>query len=129
MSHASGAVRFNDGLVMFYEYNGTCDVCISHLYETMQGVMDNWRKSEWMDCNCSEGEEAVEVYSSYGGGFSFSGEACKKCKSLNHVGGSPFDTSIDNKRTPDQKPWEAGYPDWWKDIDPKKLTTRIEDPD
>ena len=33
MSHDLGAVRFSDGLVLWYDYNGTVDIPVSHLVE------------------------------------------------------------------------------------------------
>ena len=85
MSHASGAVKFKDGRKKYYEYNGTSDVCISHLYDTFEEMSDNWRQSEWLSCECGE-EEEVEIYSSYGFGFCFKGKACKNCRSISHDG-------------------------------------------
>lgn len=82
MSHSSGMVRFSDGEIWHFEYNGTCDVCISHIYKTKEEVVENWRKSVWVDCKCG-GEEDVEVYSDYGGGFMIEGgKSCRKCCSL-----------------------------------------------
>ena len=83
MSHVSGAIKFKDETVMFYEYDGTSDICISHLYKTMKEVVGNWRKSAWLKCICGS-EEDVEIYSSYGYGKLFKGKACKKCLSLTH---------------------------------------------
>lgn len=79
-----GAILFPDDHIRYYEYNGTCDVPISHHYETPQEVRDNWRKHDWLTCECG-GEEDVEVYSDYGGGFYFDGKACMRCGSLHAV--------------------------------------------
>lgn len=81
MSHSSGKVRFKDGGIMHYEYNGTSDVCISSLYPTFDEMWVNWRNHEWKICTCDK-EEEVEIYSGYGGGFYFIGNACKQCLSL-----------------------------------------------
>lgn len=84
MSHASGSILFKDGTIKHYEYDGTADVVISHLYDTMQEVHDNWRKGTWIDCSCGD-EEDVEVYTSYGYGSCFKGKACKKCCSVRSI--------------------------------------------
>ncbi len=44
MSHATGALKFKDGTIRYYEYGGTSDVVLSHHYATTQEVGDNWRK-------------------------------------------------------------------------------------
>lgn len=111
MSHASGAVRFKDGTVMFYEYNGTVGVCVSHLYDNMQQVVDNWRKGQWMICACPGGMEEVEIYSSYGAGFSWTGFACRKCRA---VDGRTLDESYFQTQT-------QGEPQWHKEIPPELM--------
>lgn len=107
MSHASGVVRFRDGKFMFYEYNGTADVVISHLHDTMQGVLDGWRKSPWLDCKCDKGMEPVEIYSSYGGGFYWDGMACRTCRAIDGGGDDARHAGSD------------GEPPWYKDIPPE----------
>ena len=52
MSHTTGALRFKDGLIRFYEYDGTVDLVLSHHYETVEEVSENWCKGEWLDCHC-----------------------------------------------------------------------------
>jgi len=81
MSNATGAVKFADGTIRYFEYAGTSDVCISHLYETTEDVSENWRNHEWLNCDCGKGEP-VSIYTQYGGGFYINGEACKHCNSL-----------------------------------------------
>ncbi len=81
MSHSSGKVRFKDGKIMHYEYNGTSDVCISCLYKTFEEMHENWRNHEWKECGCGK-EEDVEIYSGYAGGFYFRGKACRECLSV-----------------------------------------------
>lgn len=105
MSHSRGAVKFNsDGKIMFYEYNGTSDVCIYHLYETIKEVSDNWFNHEWLNCDCGQ-DEPVEIYSNYGGGFYWKGKACRFCKAF----------------TENASPYEAdeeiidGQPEWMLD--------------
>ena len=81
MSHTSGAIKFQDGTIRFYEYNGTADIVLSHHYATIEEVSDNWRSGTWSDCTCG-GEEPVNIFSGYGGGFYLNGKACKTCNSI-----------------------------------------------
>ena len=80
MSHAVGAVKFSNGEVFYCEYNGTVDVMKPELYKTRDELNANWRHKGWKshskECH---NEEAVEIASSYGYGFSWSGAACKTC--------------------------------------------------
>lgn len=79
MSHAYGAVRFPDGHVMFYEYNGTADVATPRLWETTDELEAHWRESyEWESCTCGGGE-SVLIYASYAAGSTWRGEACRAC--------------------------------------------------
>lgn len=81
MSHAIGAVKFPDGTFKFYEYNGTADFCISHLYNTQEEAHENWRDHEENNCTCGQSEQ-VEIFTSYGSGEYFEGIGCRNCKSL-----------------------------------------------
>lgn len=78
MSHASGTVTFEDGVVLHYEYDGTTDVCIPDLYTTYDEMASNWRNHPWKECSCGN-KETVTIYSSYGGGFEWEGKACRHC--------------------------------------------------
>jgi hypothetical protein len=81
MSHSLGALKFKDGTIRYYEYNGTSDIVISCHYETVQEVLDNWRSYKRNDCKCNN-EEDVSIYTSYGNGFYIDGKACKICNSV-----------------------------------------------
>jgi hypothetical protein len=81
MSHANGVVKFSDGLIMYYEYDGTVDNVVSHLYATEFGLWDHWRNHTLNKCQC-EHEEDVIAYSDYGDGFYFKAKACRKCASI-----------------------------------------------
>mgnify|MGYP003649546544 FL=1 len=81
MSHATGSIKFEDNTIRYYEYNGTCDVVISHHYKTLDEVSENWRKGEWLECTCGE-EEPVSIFTQYGDGYYIEGKACKKCNSV-----------------------------------------------
>lgn len=43
MSHANGKVRFNDGSIKHFEYNGSDNICIPKLYDTYDEMIENWR--------------------------------------------------------------------------------------
>jgi hypothetical protein len=81
MSHATGALKFKDGTIRYYEYDGTADVVLSHHYATTEEVSENWRKGEWLNCNCGK-EEPVSIFTQYGGGYYIDGKACKNCNSV-----------------------------------------------
>ncbi len=106
MSHAQGAVKFPDGKIMFFEYNGTVDICLPHLYETKEQLTDNWRRKDWITCTCGNGNDftnhvRVRIATTYGYGYSWDGFACKECKCLL----SPLDVNYDTET--------SGLPDWY----------------
>ena len=71
MSHAMGAVRFPDGLILYYEYDGTSDFVISCLHDSKGEVKAEWRKHSPRICTCPiDKMETVEIYADYGNGFS-----------------------------------------------------------
>lgn len=98
MSHAVGAIRFPDGLIKFFEYNGTVDVCQPRLFDTQEELRANWRKQEWNVCKCQD-TELVEIASTYGYGFWWFGRACRKHNCITD-GFEPLDTN-------------RGLPDWF----------------
>lgn len=79
MSHATGAVRFKDGQQLYFEYDGTSDVCIPMLWKTTEEVSENWRSGKWKDCTCGGLDEPVSIFSDYGNGTSWPGRACRAC--------------------------------------------------
>lgn len=104
MSHANGQVRFTDGTVLYYEYNGTCDIVCNCLYENYQEMTLNWRNQPHNHCTC-DSDESVEIATDYGYGFFWDGKACKKCKAITDGLGSGVD---------DYKQETKGLPKWWK---------------
>lgn len=102
MSHAAGLVRFSDGTVKWCEYNGTSDVMLPALFDTQDQLVQNWRKQGWHDCLCVDTHEPVEIYSSYGSGYHWSGQACRSCK-LIVKGCNPDDDGCEECR---------GVPEW-----------------
>ena len=107
MSHAGGLVRFPDGEVLFFEYDGTSDIYIPTLFKTNEELNENWRKGHWGKCACGNPPEPVQVYSSYGGGWTVPWTACRKCLALSP--GLDYDESYDTR--------VDGEPDWsiWKE--------------
>lgn len=114
MSHSTGAVRFEDGEVMYYEYDGTADIVCSAL-GTREEVSENWRKPQNdRTCSCGKKSEPVEIMSTYGGGFYWNGMACRKCKSI--TGGyAPYGYGYEESDAELPKIHD-GYPDWFPKI-------------
>jgi hypothetical protein len=107
MSSDIGAVKFNDGLVMWFEYNGTSDICVPHLQDNPNFVYNK----PWLECNC-DNDESVEIMTYYGGGMYWLGKACRHCR------------SITDKLEP------YGYDDGWsynKESKPEWLINKVPD--
>lgn len=83
MSHASGKVTFNDGLVLHYEYDGTVDVCRVNLWDTYEEMDSHWRNYDIpiRECECDKDEDVV-ISTSYAYGFEWEGRACRHCKCI-----------------------------------------------
>lgn len=82
MSHAMGCARFQDGSVLFFEYNGTSDVVQTALKRSAGDVERDWRSpANDAECACG-GDEPVELMTYYGDGFSWFGRACPKCMAI-----------------------------------------------
>lgn len=81
MSNSTGAIKFTDGEIRYYEYNGCANVVASHHYKTVEEVVKNWREHIWVNCKCGA-EEPVSIYANSGFGFYTEGYACKKCNSV-----------------------------------------------
>jgi hypothetical protein len=129
MSHADGAVKFPDGIIMYYEYNGTVDFVIPRLYTTKEEMEANWRSANhdyvFNNCTCGQMAEPVEILSMYGGGFWWNGKACRTCMTITEgfeplwwiQGDTPtqlIECTWDGE--PDWSPWkkDPGY-DAWRD--------------
>jgi hypothetical protein len=78
MSNSVGLVKFPNDRVMFYEYSGCTDIAKPILYDTLTELLHNWRKPQEVNPCTHEGVE-VEIYSSYGEGFYWTGKACSTC--------------------------------------------------
>lgn len=99
MSHAMGKVRFPDGSVLHFEYDGTADVAISALWDTPEQVQAHWRGSVRNTCVCGH-DEPVRLFTDYGDGSHWAGRACRACKAIT-AGGLPAELDT-----------EDGVPDW-----------------
>jgi hypothetical protein len=106
MSHALGALKFEDGTIRYYEYDGTSDIVLSHHYATEEEVSENWREGEWLDCSCGK-EESVSIFTKYGYGFYIDGKACKNC---NSVASNEF--YFDVIERDEQEDWAKTLLDW-----------------
>jgi hypothetical protein len=94
MSHSSGEVIKDNQVIGYFEYNGTVDVALPAIWNTMDEVHDNWRKQEWRSCTCSTPQVSeVTLYSSYGSGFHWKSKACLSCRTIvsNHDPHSHWD--------------------------------------
>ena len=84
MSHAVGECRFKDKTIYYFEYDGTSDITLPELYSNQEDLNDNWRKNiDWQNVHklikdAKDDSEDVELYSSYGYGFTYKGIASKK---------------------------------------------------
>lgn len=96
MSHATGAVQFIDGAVLFYEYNGTSDVVCTSLKRTLGEVGRDWRSpANDAKCTCGNDSEEVELMTFYAQGFHWGGRACRTCMAITK-GIDPDDMGYDN---------------------------------
>lgn len=113
MSDAIGAVRFEaDGLIVFFEYQGSVDLAYSKLWATEDEVCDHWRQYTGETCRC-EGEP-VTVCTIYGGGFWWQALACRKCMEITGPNRDPFECGDEDSRRR-----MRGLPEWapadWKE--------------
>ena len=105
MSHAHGKVKFEDGTVLCYEYNGTVDLTCTALRRTHEEVSKHWRADNMAECTCGAAPEKVRIMTDYGDGSSWDGTACRKCMAI--TGGINPDDAEDT--------YEDGIPDWAND--------------
>ena len=103
MSHASGQVRFPDGQVMYYEYNGTSDVVCNCLYHKKADMLKNWRNHPHNRCTCGH-DEPVEIACNYADGIMWQGRACRLCRAVTDGYGMGTD---------DCREYVDGMPGWW----------------
>jgi hypothetical protein len=89
MTHAIGAVRFGNGIIRWFDYNGTTDVCEPYLVERPDEV--RFREMPWRRCICGR-DEPVEIANDYGGGTWWWGRACDSCRAI--TAGLSWDAEI-----------------------------------
>jgi hypothetical protein len=87
MSDALGAVRFPDGLVLFFLYHGTSDTCDPALWENPENRWDEMRGA-WDKVDACRHSEPITIYSDYGGHY-WPGKGCRTCMVITE-GGVPF---------------------------------------
>lgn len=105
MSHAHGMVKFSDGTVGFYEYDGTSDVVCTSVKATSEEVSRDWRSpANRAECTCGNESEPVEIMTYYGSGFHWNGKACRACLAITD-GIMPYDCDDDVGLT-------DGIPSW-----------------
>lgn len=83
MSNWNGLVRFTDGQIFYFEYNGTSDVCLPPLRNSFEEVTAHWREEpERWDCICPSTalHQPVEIVISYG--MCWTGLACRQCQTI-----------------------------------------------
>lgn len=104
MSHAYGRALFSDGLVLHFEYNGTGGFAYTALRSSVDEVRAHWRDEEDRACSCGRSAESVRLATSYGGGFTWSGLACRRCLAITDRG-APLEA--------EDKQYADGLPAWW----------------
>ena len=120
MSYSWGAVKFNDGLIKYYLYNGGSDTCYTRLYNKASSIDQTYK-----DCLCIHSED-VEIYSDYGGGSYWKGMACKRCSAItvgyfkdnedyDFLGNLKVTPVIHNGR-PDWIDRDKINKEWWSDV-------------
>lgn len=83
MSSASACVRFEDGTVKWCVYHGTSDILLPGLFDSLDEAWKarddgrSWKGTEDHDPEHVP-EEAVVIYSDYGGGFWWNGVATRR---------------------------------------------------
>jgi len=75
--------------VAYFEYAGTSDIAVSHLYDSPAAVWHNKNTSKWLVCTCGNPPVSVMLMTDYGGGRSvWPGEVCFECRAI--VSGDPY---------------------------------------
>ena len=81
MSHANGRVKFDDGAILHFEYNGTADMVCNCLYFSYDDMVSAWRNQQDQVCECGNAEP-VEIATDYGSGSQWPGMACRHCMAI-----------------------------------------------
>jgi hypothetical protein len=107
MANSTGALRFKDGTIRYYEYNGVSDSITCQHYATKEEVAKNWRKYLDRKCVCGN-EEPVNLFTPSGNGFYFNGKACKTCNSIK-LNEYPIEITRRDKQEDWAKPLGLGF--------------------
>lgn len=108
MGMMPGALRFQDGTILWYEYNSVGDDCLTGLFDSIDAVRDCDGDHCYRECSCAKPKEQVEIVTFYGAGYHWKGEACRTCKALT-FGTDPFESSDEDLARMDVK---EGLPAW-----------------
>jgi hypothetical protein len=121
MSNSIGKIRFSDGQILFFKYNGTYNAAINALYEDQDSAWGAESKNK--DCKCSSGSEKVEIATDYGGGIRWTGFACRNCSLLTNGSTDPYRTEYAESDEDESGYYSPpifcvfspkhGLPDWW----------------
>lgn len=110
MSHAYGQVKFKDGTILHYEYNGTVDVICNPLWKSREEVSEHWRNQpDYKECHCGQ-DEPVEIATDYAYGSWWTGKACKKCMVITDGFGPG---SLMTEEQYEQYDETEKLPEWW----------------
>ena len=83
MSHANGEIWSEDGKRLgFFEYNGTVDCVCTRIYKDKVDLKVHWRGDNWRECTCGGRPSPVILYTDYGFGSHWAGEACFACEAI-----------------------------------------------
>lgn len=90
MSHSSGTVlrKSDNSLLGHFEYNGTTDVALPRIFDSVDALADNWRAHGFeAQCSCTDGLVDVRIEADYGGGIEWDGQACERhmCIAVGHT--------------------------------------------
>lgn len=114
MARYTGAVRFNDGGLMYFVYNGTVDQARPRLYESEEAAFAAWDKSaDAVDyCRAEQGaDEPVEVMPYFAHGdhdVMFYSRASRELKTLTGAL-SKSQAAQDEVERPKFRPQRGGY--------------------
>jgi len=82
MSHTLGTAEFRDGVIVYFEFNGTVDVACTALKSTAHEVERDWRTAaNSAKCSCGN-SEPVKLRSDFGCGQEWQAMACRSCMAI-----------------------------------------------
>lgn len=114
MGTSWGAVKFEDGLVLFCLYQNTSDVMHGALYSREKAekiFLKEEISAGAIFCYCGK-DEPVEIMADYADGYFWSGRACRTCRTITQ-NQSPYPLYSYG-----HDPIVAG-PDWLKNREPE----------